>query len=199
MKRRKGDPAFLFYPGDWLRDTQLMSRCCRGAYIDLLVLQFCVGRMSQREIRDYLGRDYSRFWFGRLKNYFVEDSNGLYYNELLEDTINRRKKYKEGRLNNLKRVNNVPYGQSICTTVSENEIENAISIKNKGVENRVENRVENNRHGNNSSGQYAGMVIKYNGADYKLGKNELGYSLDQLKKNPWLSYDKQVDESNMER
>ncbi|MHA2039809.1 MAG: hypothetical protein ACW98X_25615, partial [Promethearchaeota archaeon] len=40
------DPAFLFYPGDWLGGTMLFSRAHKGAYMDLLMAQFNNGHME---------------------------------------------------------------------------------------------------------------------------------------------------------
>lgn len=34
------DPAFLFYPGDWLGGTMGMSLTQKGAYFHLLMVQF---------------------------------------------------------------------------------------------------------------------------------------------------------------
>ena len=40
------DPAFLFYPGDWLGGTMLMTRHHKGAYMDLLMAQYNNGHMT---------------------------------------------------------------------------------------------------------------------------------------------------------
>jgi hypothetical protein len=48
------DPAFLFYPGDWLGGTMHMHRISRACYFDLLMLQFNRGAFSLEEMKGCL-------------------------------------------------------------------------------------------------------------------------------------------------
>jgi len=99
------DPAFLFYPSDWDGGTKLFTRAQKGAYIDLLMAQFHCGHMRGQEIRHVLGRDYDRMWNKKLKSKFKIDSEGLFYNEKLENEQIKRKKFTESRKLNIQGIN----------------------------------------------------------------------------------------------
>jgi len=90
------DPAFLFYPGDWLGGTLGMTFEEKGAYIDLLMLQFNRGHMTKHMI----GQTVGRLW-DNIAYKFKVDSKGLYYNKRLEIEQKKRKKYTESRRNNV--------------------------------------------------------------------------------------------------
>jgi uncharacterized protein YdaU (DUF1376 family) len=95
------DPAFLFYPGDWLGGTLNFTRAHKGAYMDLLMGQFNIGHMSIEDITTILGPDFDSMWESKLKNKFIQDENGLFYNEKLENEIIKRKNFTKSRRNNL--------------------------------------------------------------------------------------------------
>ena len=78
------DPAFLFYPGDWLGGTLTFTRPHKGAYMDLLMAQFNSGHLSVEDIKVILKEDFETMWELKLKSKFITDENGLYYNERLE-------------------------------------------------------------------------------------------------------------------
>lgn len=95
------DPAFLFYPGDWLGGTMTFTREQKGAYIDLLMAQFNNGHMTIHEIRNVLGEnDFKNMWENILIRKFKKDSSGKYYNEKLEYEIVRRQNYSQSRRKN---------------------------------------------------------------------------------------------------
>jgi uncharacterized protein YdaU (DUF1376 family) len=96
------DPAFLFYPGDWLGGTVLFSRSHKGAYMDLLMAQFNSGHMAIQDIKDLLGMDFENMWEQKLKSKFKQDENGLFYNKKLEDEILKRRNFTDSRRKNLK-------------------------------------------------------------------------------------------------
>lgn len=96
------DPAFLFYPGDWLGGTLTFTRSHKGAYMDLLMAQYSNGHMSIDDIKTVLAIDFESMWESKLKRKFKTDDNGLYYNQKLEDVINSRKGFTQSRINNLK-------------------------------------------------------------------------------------------------
>lgn len=92
------DPAFLFYPGDWLGGTMTFTRHHKGAYIDLLMCQFNGGRMSLLDVKTVLGEtDFNDFWECKLKKKFKVDENGFFYNEKLENETAKRKNFTESR------------------------------------------------------------------------------------------------------
>lgn len=95
------DPAFLFYPGDWLGGTTTLTREQKGAYIDLLIAQFNNNHMSLHEIRNVLGeKDFDNMWEDVLKKKFKKDTQGKYYNEKLENEMIKRQNYSESRRKN---------------------------------------------------------------------------------------------------
>ena len=94
------DPAFLFYPNDWLGGTLSFNRELKGAYMDLLMAQFNQGHLPLTDIEVILGNDFDRLWCDKLKKKFVTDSNGLFYNERLELEQIKRKAYTQSRRDN---------------------------------------------------------------------------------------------------
>jgi uncharacterized protein YdaU (DUF1376 family) len=95
------DPAFLFYPGDWLGGTMTMTRHHKGAYMDILMAQFNEGHMSLQQIKTVLGEKDEHLWEEVLKKKFKEDESGLFYNEKLENEIVKRRVFTESRRRNL--------------------------------------------------------------------------------------------------
>jgi uncharacterized protein YdaU (DUF1376 family) len=94
------DPAFLFYPGDWLGGTMGMTFEDKGAYMELLMLQFNRGHMNGQVI----GQTVGQIW-ERIKFKFEVDSEGMYYNKRLEIEVEKRKRFVESRYNNVSGVN----------------------------------------------------------------------------------------------
>lgn len=98
------DPAFLFFPGDWLGGTMTLNRHQKGAYLDLLMVQFNNGHMSLDDIKETLGdKDFGDFWESKLKKKFKIDSDGLYFNKKLEDEVLKRRKFIEHQRENAKK------------------------------------------------------------------------------------------------
>lgn len=87
------DPAFLFYPGDWLGGTLGMSFEEKGAYIELLILQFNRGAFTEKTALLFL-KD-AELW-SNIKIKFTE-SNGLFENKRLTEEKEKRKNYTESR------------------------------------------------------------------------------------------------------
>lgn len=94
------DPAFLFYPADFISGTQYFTLEEKGAYIQLLLLQFNEGKLTEFLIRRSLGDAYERTW-EVLKHKFIF-KGGYYWNERLELEKQKRAKFTESRRNNLK-------------------------------------------------------------------------------------------------
>lgn len=89
------DPAFLFYPGDWLGGTMLMTRHQKGCYIDLLMAQFNNGPLSLDHIKAVLGQDQA-IWTV-LQEKFKVDNCGKFFNEKMATEIEKRKAYVASR------------------------------------------------------------------------------------------------------
>jgi uncharacterized protein YdaU (DUF1376 family) len=94
------DPAFLFYPNDYIGGTMGMTFEEKGAYVDLLMLQFNRGHMTTHMIGQTVGQPWDN-----IKCKFVQDTNGLYYNVRLEQEVEKRKNYTASRRNNISGVN----------------------------------------------------------------------------------------------
>ena len=95
------DPAFLFYPGDFLVGTMLMTNEEVGKYMRLLCIAHSKGGYLTEEdmfkICDRSDKD--------IINKFLTDGDGIYYNERLLSEITKRKKYSDSRSNNRKGKN----------------------------------------------------------------------------------------------
>jgi uncharacterized protein YdaU (DUF1376 family) len=119
------DPAFLFYPGDFTTGTQFFSDEQVGKYIRLLMAQHQLGHLKEEHMIK-ICKTYDNDIFSK----FIKDSNGLYYNERLEDEIVKRKKYSESRSKNRSVKKN------ICKSYDEH-MEN----KNKDINNNINNNI----------------------------------------------------------
>lgn len=94
------DPAFLFYPNDWLGGTMGMTFEQKGAYMELLMLQFNRGHMTKHMIGQILGQNGGQLW-DVIKDKFEVDPDGNYFNRRLEEEQNKRKAFTESRRNNI--------------------------------------------------------------------------------------------------
>jgi uncharacterized protein YdaU (DUF1376 family) len=115
------DPAFLFYPNDYIGGTMGMTFEEKGAYIELLMLQFNRGHMTTHMI----GQTVGQIW-ENVKCKFVQDEAGLWFNERLDLEKQRRQDFTASRRNNIKGNNQFSKGHTThhMTTHMENEDEN---------------------------------------------------------------------------
>ena len=128
------DPAILFYTADFLTGTMLMSDEQVGQYIRLLCLQHQKGHLSEKDMFKICGAHDDDIWAK-----FKLDQDGLYYNEVLDDVIDKRRKYSESRANNRKGKTKPKHKKNICKSYdkhmeNENENENVKGIK---IEKRI--------------------------------------------------------------
>lgn len=89
------DPAFLFYPNDWIGGTMGMTFEEKGAYMEVLMMQFNRGHMTEHMISQTIGH----LWVN-IKVKFMQDEEGLWYNDRLDIEKERRKNYVKSRNNN---------------------------------------------------------------------------------------------------
>jgi uncharacterized protein YdaU (DUF1376 family) len=89
------DPAFLFYPNDYLGGTMGMTFEMKGAYIDLLIFQFNNHQFTESQAKQVLSICFSSVW-EVLKNKFKKDGE-FYFNERLREEIDKRKAFSESR------------------------------------------------------------------------------------------------------
>jgi hypothetical protein len=90
------DPAFLFYSSDFLIGTYEMTDAQVGQYIRLLCLQHAKGHLSESLMTNAMGGKFDE----TVACKFLVDENRLYYNERLDQEVNRRKEYSNSRRNN---------------------------------------------------------------------------------------------------
>jgi len=119
------DPAFLFYPNDYIGGTMGMTFEEKGAYIELLMLQFNRGHMTSHMIGQLVGH----LWES-IKCKFIQDEQGLWYNVRLDLEKQRRMAFTQSRRNNIKGVNQHTTGH--MTSHMENE--NVNRNKNKNID-----------------------------------------------------------------
>lgn len=115
----------------------------KGAYMELLMLQFNRGHMTSHMIAQTVGQ----LW-DKVKDKFKQDEYGNFYNERLEHEVSKRKTYSESRRNNLsgknqyskkkaETQNTKPHMNGHMTSHMENENENVNENENriiKGVQ-----------------------------------------------------------------
>lgn len=138
------DPAFLFYPNDWLGGTLGMTFEEKGAYIEILMMQFNRGHMKESMIIQVIGSNWDY-----IKSKFIQDELGLWYNVRLESEQLKRKAYSESRRNNKKGKNqysNSTYDRSydqhmIGHMENENEDVNKDIILNKKETKKIEKNI----------------------------------------------------------
>ena len=108
----------------------------KGAYMELLMLQFNRGHMTSHMI----GRTVGQLW-DNIKDKFIEDAEGLFYNVRLELEQTKRKAYSDSRRNNTKGTNqhNKPkpkkVGHMDGHMEDEDESKDLSSLNKKGVDN----------------------------------------------------------------
>lgn len=85
------DPAFLFYPNDYMGGTLGMTLEEKGAYMELLILQFNKGHFTIEQAKKLLNGSFERLW-DVVKEKFKEDETHGFFNERLafEMSIRRR-------------------------------------------------------------------------------------------------------------
>ena len=93
------DPAFLFYHHDFLIGTEFMSAEETGLYIRILCHLADKGRLSLEHMQS-ICKGYA--FSTNLKNKFLQDSDGLFYNERLRKEVEKRQLYSESRRKNAK-------------------------------------------------------------------------------------------------
>ncbi len=86
------DPAFLFYSKDFLTDVADLTMAERGVFITLLCLQHQRGHLSPKIISVSVGRASAD-----VMSKFCVDPDGNYYNERLDDVIQKRASFAESR------------------------------------------------------------------------------------------------------
>lgn len=146
------DPAFLFYPGDWLGGTMLLTRQQKGCYIDLLMAQFNTGPLSMEHINTVLGAD-QNVWL-ILKNKFKKNDEGNFFNEKLASEVEKRKNYVSSR-----RKNKLGSKQSYDKTHEQSHDKTSDAHMSKHMENENENVII--KDSEEGTGEEKGMPLAH--------------------------------------
>ena len=126
------NPAFLFYPSDFIIGTMDMTDEEVGRYIRLLCRQFEQGSIDAKFMSNLAPIIASKF---------KKDRKGNYYNTRLRDEINKRKKYSESRRSNRSKVSQSKKHMKNISETYEKHMENENINEN---ENENINENENN-------------------------------------------------------
>ena len=122
------DPAFLFYPGDYLRDTQCLSEKTQVAYDRIMcehMRNICITKQQLKFFTKRLNDDE----ISELKM-LLREVNGGYQIEWVALSIDKRREYSKSR-----RENRIKKNKNISKSYDrhmENEIENVNEIKDRG-------------------------------------------------------------------
>jgi uncharacterized protein YdaU (DUF1376 family) len=129
------DPAFLFYPGDYQGGTMYLTLEQKGAYMELLILQFHTGGFTEAQAKQVLGICFTSAWH-MLRDKFIKQGD-LYYNERLKFEIEKRKKYSESRRSNASKVKEEKIKENISSEHMLQHMENENIIGNKSIKKGV--------------------------------------------------------------
>jgi hypothetical protein len=131
------DPAFLFYPNDFLSGTQFFTDEQVGKYIRILMAQHQHGHLSEDQVI-FICKSYDNHIFSKLK----KDSAGMWYNERLEIEIKKRKNFilsrsknKEGKTK--QKIISKSH-DSHMVNANENVIDNDLKINKESFEKTFE-------------------------------------------------------------
>jgi len=92
------DPAFLFYPNDWIGGTMGMTFEEKGCYMELLMMQFNHGKFTEAQAKQVLSICFDVAW-ANIKHKFKTDGT-YYWNVRLKEERERRQKFTESRRSN---------------------------------------------------------------------------------------------------
>ena len=136
MNEKNKDPAFLFYPSDFLVGTQELTEKEVGQYTRLLCYVHQKGHLSI-EIINRLIPEISEFVLQK----FIQDKDGNYYNKRLENEMNKRAKHIDKQRENGQKGGRPKNLTETQTKPNENPKETQGQPKQKPLENENENEV----------------------------------------------------------
>lgn len=97
------DPGFIFYPGDYLRDTQCLSEKSQVSYDRIMCEHMRNICISQQQLKFFTKR-LNDEEIEELMMVLTKDENG-YFIKWVVESINKRREYSESRRNNRSKSN----------------------------------------------------------------------------------------------
>ena len=125
------DPAFLFYPGDYLRDTQCLSPAAQVAYDRIMcehMRNICISHAQLKFFTKRLTDDEREEVMAVLK-----EVDGCFQIEWVSESICKRKDYSESRRKNRSAKSKLHMSHISSTYVEHMENENENENENKDV------------------------------------------------------------------
>lgn len=147
----QNDPAFLFYPSDFLMGCSDLTMTERGQYITLLCIQHQKGFLTKKSVGLILGFEWETVSVD-IRNKFTENENGEIYNERLKSEIEKRRKFAEKQRENGKKGGR-PKKEAVLPEEKLPELKTQKEPKNNPNESLLENvnRNENKEENINDS------------------------------------------------
>ena len=170
------DPAFLFYSSDFLNGVADLTMEERGQFITLLCLQHQKGTLTDKTIRLSLGSVSVD-----VLSKFSKDKDGNFFNERLNQEIEKRIQFTESRRNNgskggRPKNNTKPLGlakHNLMEDVNENENEDIIINKSKCTFEEVYEYMAIRIGKENAKLEAEKFVNYYTSNGWKVGKNPM--------------------------
>jgi hypothetical protein len=170
------DPAFLFYSSDFLNGVADLTMEERGQFITLLCLQHQKGTLTDKTIRLSLGSVSVD-----VLSKFSKDKDGNFFNERLNEEIEKRIQFTESRRNNgskggRPKNNTKPLGlakHNLMEDVNENENEDININKSKCTFEQVYEYMAIRIGKENAKLEAEKFVNYYTSNGWKVGKNPM--------------------------
>jgi hypothetical protein len=170
------DPAFLFYSSDFLNGVADLTMEERGQFITLLCLQHQKGTLTDKTIRLCLGSVSVD-----VLSKFSKDKDGNFFNERLNEEIEKRIQFTESRRNNgskggRPKNNTKPLGlakHNLMEDVNENENEDININKSKCTFEEVYEYMAIRIGKENAKLEAEKFVNYYTSNGWKVGKNPM--------------------------
>lgn len=170
------DPAFLFYSSDFLNGVADLTMEERGQFITLLCLQHQKGTLTDKTIRLSLGSVSVD-----VLSKFSKDKDGNFFNERLNEEIEKRIQFTESRRNNgskggRPKNNTKPLGlakHNLMEDVNENENEDININKSKCTFDQVYEYMAIRIGTDQAKIEAQKFVNYYTSNGWKVGKNPM--------------------------
>jgi hypothetical protein len=170
------DPAFLFYSSDFLNGVADLTMEERGQFITLLCLQHQKGTLTDKTIRLSLGSVSVD-----VLTKFTKDKEGNFYNERLNEEIEKRIQFTESRRNNgskggRPKNNTKPIGlakHNLMEDENENENEDININKNRCSFEQVYEYMSSRIGIEQAKIEAQKFVNYYTSNGWKVGKNQM--------------------------